>query len=129
MYLYIQAVISNDVLVKYPTVMAFDVNVTMTAAAAAAADVVVAAAAVAVVANVAVMTFVSDPYTIQMKIHFRTVALPSNVYLGHYHLLTVVAVATMSVVRPVFCQTIQMIYHDSCRSDFVKSPKYFECLF
>lgn len=93
MYSYIRAVILNDVLVKYPTVMAFDVNV------------------IAVTVAVAAVVFVLCPYTVQMKIHFRTVASPSNVYLGHDHLLTVAVAAVTNFVRPVSYQIIQMIYH------------------
>lgn len=118
MFVYIRAVILNDVLVKC---LAFDVNVTTVVVAAA-----IAAAAVAVMASVL------DPCTIQMKIHFRTVALPSNVYLGHGRLSTAAADAvatTTNVARPVFCRIIQMICRGSCWSDSVKSPKYFECLF
>lgn len=95
MYSYIRAVILNDVLVKYPTVMAFDVNVI----------------AVTVTVAVAAVVFVLCPYTVQMKIHFRTVASPSNVYLGHDHLLTVAVAAVTNFVRPVSYQIIQMIYH------------------
>lgn len=105
----------NDVLVKCPTVLAFDVNVT------AVADVFAAAAAAA-------MKFVLDPCTVQMRIHFRTVALPSNVYLGKAHLLTALD-AAVDVARPTHYQIIRTIYHDSCQSDSVVSPKCFECLF
>lgn len=120
-----RAVILTDVLVKCRTAMAFGVNVTTVADAIAATV-------------AAVMAFASDPCTVQMKIHFRTVAWPPNVYLGHVHLLIAAgdaaaaaadAVTTTIVARPVSCRTIQTIYRGSGCSDFAIALKYFECLF